>query len=547
MIPPSLWFDGSEGENRMLKVLIADDEQLISAMIRKMIRWNEKGMEVAGTADNGLEILRMTEELRPDIVITDIRMPGIDGLEMIRRAMEVSPDTEFIIISGYKNFEYAHQALNMGVRHYLLKPIDQTELSDTLDRILEEKAKNRISGEEEKLLHETLESRQSMRRHFLNSILKKTELAPEEDGEEPGEQELSFSNSLYRAFLVKIDSTESGEIPTSLLEMLLAVVEDAERGWECDYINTLAKNGIVSVVNYPREGEGLSREKTEALYTRCRKELDKFSGYSVTVGIGTEKDDISRVRETIEEAIGAVKLRILRGIDRVIPYEAPDAEAPGAEALLTEELRRGIVRAIEARDADAVVSDYRLLMETPGHRRTADGIFSLTDAYTKMIRDAWRRSGTDETLVSEFLLAVETVLDRSTTEARLIQAFEETVQEYFRRVIESERQKGQAPVRLAKQYLSEHFAEGPALEEVARHVGMSPAYFSTVFKKEFGIGFSEYLIQLRIEESKRLMRETALPIGEISERVGYADTKYFSRIFRKSVGLKPSEYRKIYR
>ena len=125
----------------MLKVLIADDEQLICSMINKMIDWEGRGLALAGMANNGLDVLDQIRELHPDIVITDIRMPGLTGLELIEEAMKIDESLDFIIISGYKNFDYAHQALTMGVRHYLLKPIDRTELMETLDRIIEERRK----------------------------------------------------------------------------------------------------------------------------------------------------------------------------------------------------------------------------------------------------------------------------------------------------------------------------------------------------------------------------------------------------------------------
>ncbi|MGN0362326.1 MAG: response regulator [Bilifractor sp.] len=119
----------------MLRVIIADDENLICQMIVKVVDWEGLGMNVCGIAHDGLTVLRLIQTEKPDIVITDIRMPGIDGLDMIRKAEAIDEHVRFLIISGYRSFDYAHMAINLGVSHYLLKPIDHVELEDTLKQL----------------------------------------------------------------------------------------------------------------------------------------------------------------------------------------------------------------------------------------------------------------------------------------------------------------------------------------------------------------------------------------------------------------------------
>ena len=136
----------------MLRVLIADDEQNICLMIRKLVNWSEYGMEVIALAHNGLEAMSVIEQQRPEVVISDIRMPGYDGLALVQRARDLGLATDFVIISGYKQFEYAHTALNLGVEHYLLKPIDRQELEQTLSRIAEKHQVNKLRREQEKEL-----------------------------------------------------------------------------------------------------------------------------------------------------------------------------------------------------------------------------------------------------------------------------------------------------------------------------------------------------------------------------------------------------------
>ena len=537
----------------MLKVLIADDEQLICSMINKMIDWEGRDLAFAGMANNGLDVLAQIREVHPDIVITDIRMPGLTGLELIEEAMKIDDSLDFIIISGYKNFDYAHQALTMGVRHYLLKPIDRTELMETLDRIIEERRKTAASRRENEAFAKQQESyRQEARQHFLNSILQDSGMETAEgtvqnSGSE--EKRLAFHKGGYRAFFVKLDSTEEGEVEPGLLEILRTLVEKEETDhWHCEHITTLVKSGIISVINAPAGAKQEHPKDMETLFTKCRRETDKFTGYSVTIGVGAEKYRIQDTRITIDEATIAVKYRIRAGLARVIHYEDLKRVDDDITSVFGQDHRNGNRRAVEALDAAAVQDDVQILYEQLCRQPDYSPLklFRLIKTFTEIIRETWEENAVEGQIISEFEYAVEELMDRSTTEARLIQRFQDAVEYSFRKVLETRRQSGSASIREAKQYLAEHYRENPSLEDVADRVGMSPTYLSAMFKKEVGIGFSDYLIQLRCEEAKRLIRTTQEPLASVAEAVGYQDAKYFSRIFRKTVGIKPSEYRKLY-
>ena len=144
----------------MWKVIIADDEKLICRLVQALVDWNSLGMEIVGTAENGPEALEFVKNLKPDILITDIRMPGCDGLELIKQTRSLSPDMEIVIISGYAHFEYAQTAISYGVGNYLLKPIKQNELLETLTKIAK-RLENRQNN---------LESMDSVHRNSLNDL-----------------------------------------------------------------------------------------------------------------------------------------------------------------------------------------------------------------------------------------------------------------------------------------------------------------------------------------------------------------------------------------
>jgi two-component system response regulator YesN len=150
-------------------------------------------------------------------------------------------------------------------------------------------------------------------------------------------------------------------------------------------------------------------------------------------------------------------------------------------------------------------------------------------------------------MMEDFEQQMQFILDCNIREELLIYNFLEALQRFFERVIEEKKNRNQLPVRKAKQYINENYKRQITLEEVAEAIELSPAYLSTLFKKEIGINFSDYLISCRIEASKELLKNGNLPVNLIAEEVGYLDSKYYSKTFFKLVGLKPTEYRKLYR
>ena len=326
------------------------------------------------------------------------------------------------------------------------------------------------------------------------------------------------------------------------------LIEHEEESWECEYACIRVRSGLLSIINYVPEKTAFHEDRLETLFTKCRKETDKFAGYSITIGVGSEKRSIAEARQSMQEAVIAVQYRISRGIERIISFDHLRYQPTQDNFFFLPDMQEGVRRAVESLDVAAVTGDVQLLYEQLRKRRDYSpvSLFSLILTFSNLIAETWKENAVDTSLTEQFRLSVENLMDRSTTEAVMIQYFQEMIVFYFRRLLAMRREDGLAPVRDAKAYLAKHFSENPSLESVADEVGMSPAYFSTLFKKEVGIGFSEYLIQLRCEEAKRLMRETRDPMSLIAEKVGYQDAKYFSRIFRKTVGIKPSEYRRLY-
>ncbi len=298
-----------------MKVLIADDEDKVCRLIYRLIKWDELDMEVAAIAHNGLEVLSMIEEHRPDIVITDIRMPGLDGLEMIRRAKELDGTLEFIIISGYRHFEYAQNAIRYGAGDYLLKPVKEAELYSVLERMRNQyqMRHNQITQEERyKALIQN--NRDRLRTTFFTDVVLKHS-APERINSLEWINETyhyEFSEGYFQIVILKVDSIAFNReenldyIQKKIVDLagkkLKALVFDKE------YF--LEESRCMILLNYRPEKEMEIYKAFKSLINELMLQNDIFESLKVTAGLGsTEKEAVfDFVSEVILTSMGeAVK------------------------------------------------------------------------------------------------------------------------------------------------------------------------------------------------------------------------------------------------
>lgn len=548
------WFKGRR--LRMLKVLIADDEQLICRMLTKMIDWEKEGLELLDCVYNGRDVLDAIENKRPDIVITDICMPCMDGLQIVEKAKEKGIHIDFIIMSGYKNFEYAHTALNLGVKHYLLKPINKNELNEILRRIVAER-KTICESEEriERLVEKANNGTKKIRKHFLNNVIRNNRYTRSlmEDGkenEELNEEPLNceFQQDSFIALFTKIDAENPNYDMKSLLDEVNYLIEKNLQLYDWEYINSYVNSGVITIINYPK-AEYIELEAVcEKLFSQCRLEMDKFSGFYVTLGVGETKERISEVQDSIRESVEAIQCRLKKGVNRLImPEELKYREIKIAD-IFTENDRNNLAKTIESLDYNAYnqyfMEMYTRIKEYPKYSPTV--IFELIDQLKEQIIEIWNENDIDETICNEFEKEIQYVMDFNIKEDMMIYSVSEDIRIYFTRVYQENQNKSKMPIRIAKKYIQENFDSPITLEEVAEAISLSPAYLSTLFKKEIGIKFSDYLISCRMEKAKQLLKESGESMQIIAEQVGYSDAKYFSKTFFKTIGLKPSEYRKLY-
>ena len=528
----------------MLKVLIADDEERICKLIQILAPWQALGMEVCATASNGIEALDLIRSKKPDILITDIRMPGCDGLTLISRARELQPDLEMIIISGYAHFEYARTSIQCGVSDYLLKPINKAELEASLRKCARRCHSRHSSRLEREQLIERKGDLSRLRRALAQDM---TDGRLAEITLEVLEQTYHFyaqKTDSVQVFLLRICAQEdaiTGDALKILQDRFLSIFTADLQPLCHDFLLVFRETGGCGIMSF----DGGQKQNIRKALRRCLSQMEAeqnlYGTVRSSIALGTAENlvDLSR---SYQNAAMTVMERLTEGTGKLLEGIPAPSSLPTQSIL--DRYSRSIKQAADTLNisaADAALEQMRRSALEVRDVRSRELIFlvhTAADLFTATLALEDREN---------ILHRLDSRVDRCSTVPELFAELEKLQRKLMNEALESRQAEQFRPIRLAKQYIHEHFSDPITLEEVAEAAGFSGSYFSTYFKKETGMGFNQYLTQSRISEAKFLLRDTDLSIAEICRRVGYQDVKHFNRLFHRDADLTPGEYRKLYK
>lgn len=538
----------------MIRVIIADDEENVCQLIRGLIDWDALGMEIAGVAHNGVEALDMVRTLEPDLMITDIRMPGYDGLELIRRAKNQKEDLDFIIISGYRHFEYAQNAIQYGVGDYLLKPIKKEDFLAALHKMRNRYIQRTDRMNQEEQLKKQLQNDAEKLRAglFTECLLKKGGSTGDLTVEKANAAYCyHFAPGLFQVCAVKIDCGYEDQYNNAvpiLEEKVVQILQSLLK--ECCFDLNIRPEDSTAwfVLNYGAEKKKAVRHQLKAVLDELMLQKDVFGRYEFTVSAGSVQEEISGLKESFRTARFGLGQRLVRGTGRLMEEtETPEDSGAVADALLAE-MNRTMGAALEVLDRGAACACILALKEQvlAEPRLSGEEILSLAAQVCSMYLTHLRNNQIPVHYGEEFLEKFRIHANRCSSVEDVFRYLSIMVGESLDVIAEDKKQADTRPVRLAKQFIRENYSRPISLEEVSAVAGFNPTYFSTLFKKESGSNFVDYLSEIRMNRAKELLRETNLNIAVICEQVGYSDLKHFTKSFKKSTGIKPNEYRKLY-
>ena len=420
------------------RVLLVDDEEEIRAGISRKIDWDSLGFTLAGEADNGEEALELAELVRPDVVLTDIKMPFMDGLELCRRLKRILPAAKTVVFSGFDDFEYARQAVGMGVSEYIMKPINAQEMSGVLLRLKDQLDQQQAERRDMESLRRRYEESLPVLRELFYTRLLDGQVRSEQIGDRAARYEIQMPEGPWTVALFAVNSLEEAEQRDELLLLSVQGFLNKYASLDC-VVRTVLYNDSVALL-----------AQTDQTYTLL-EELERLRALALTY-LGLE--------------LTTALIRLARAGD----VELEAVFGPGFTGVMP-------------------ISQFRSLDEL--EHWCVDRCLNLRELLGRQRSDsAWRT------------------------------------------------------VERAKHYIGQHYADSElSVESVCTHLHLSPAYFSTLFKREEGMSFIAYVTNVRMERAAQLLLESDDKTYLIAEKTGYTDPNYFSYVFKRRFGISPSKYR----
>lgn len=526
-----------------LKLIIADDEPFICGMLEKLIHFDTLGIELVKMVHDGENLLEEITKHRPDIVLTDISMPKKDGLEVIKCCREREYSCRFIIISGYKQFEYAYNALKYNVDDYILKPVQEEELNGVLKRISDEiRHKELIEQGQQKSERDTYFIETATHRELKSNVMSMNEINQL--------YHTKFQQGQFRMLMLKLDFTRGDEQFTednsSVVKKLHDLVRQDFEELCFDIVLTDMWDGTMFLLNYDLEKENAVERTIKNLFVKAQNIVELFMGITVTLCVGRNVTATDQIEVTKNSCRRANWLRMTQGVNQII-YEEKINDCPPKEFITTlneeiGQLEKSFIALDENRMKETLDSIFELpspvINSQQGMMAIRGIVINFCELYGKVMHDLAEAERVRK-IISRKLHGMETLREYHG-------ALEMQLREYMQLMEGKVKEKNIKPIRQAMVYIEKHYNEEISLERMADEVGLSPVYFSNLFKKETGQNYTEYLTGFKMNKAKQLLKEGNSNINEIAAQLGYADARYFSKVFKKEVGIKPTEYRKIY-
>lgn len=534
----------------MLKVLIADDERKVCQLIEKLVDWAALDMQVAAIAENGIEALEKIREYHPDIAITDIRMPGYDGLELVRLGKECNPKMEFVIISGYRHFEYAQSAIRYGVNAYLLKPIKKDELMDTLGKLGEKFREETEQLSYEEKVKMTLKSdEETLRQKFLSDIVYRRDKELLKTPVEKINQDFHYElrPGEYCIGILKLDGHvfDDADNLRFMADKVRGTMGRLLPGYVWEYEMAALGSFFYFLLNFEDRQRMDIRRQMRMLLDEVRVQGGILKDFAVTLSLGSVCSEISGLDASLKRARLLIEERLIAGTGKLLEGELPAGESfvdsdqfvefnnkmsQALETLEVYQVREAMMQLKSQMLAIRGISGHEILQMT---KEVCNLYLFFMKNYRIRIED-------------DFLENYNMGADNCASAAELFDYLIRKITVSYDKAARLKRQDENRPIRVVRQYIGEHYREALTLDDVSAIAGLSPTYLSTVFKKDTGMTFLEYLSKVRMDMAKQLLKETTCTVADICERVGYSDVRYFTKIFTKYSGLKPNEYRKLY-
>jgi len=529
----------------LYRILIADDEKGICEGIVKKIDWNAIGYTVAGFAYNGVDALEKAEKLHPDVIMTDIKMPFLSGLELCRKLHAVMPAIKFIIFSGFDDFRFAQEAIKLNVAEYILKPVNAQELTATLKKLKEQLDTETSQKCNIELLRKTYEqSFPIMRQQFFVGLI---------EGHIPKEQLYAQAQAFHldtgaggwAVALVRADSIVSegssfkGKeelIPISVKEIADGIFQSIPGE---SYVNFVYFDCVIIIVSF---SDGMKiMHLCNGVNETC-KEVNRVLGLKAMAGISTVKTDLYQLRDSYQEAVSALEYSGIMGGSKAIYIQDVEPRTPAKSELESED-EKSIVNLIKMGNEEKLKEEINRVFS---HQKESLPTINQYKVFLmKIVTSVIKVLGTydiddDEIFSDNFPATMSKFHTPDEMKNWCMKVCLKINSEIKSKRVSNTKQLAQN----AKVYIEQNYGNPKlSVDDLCMYLHVSPTYFSTVFKRETGKNFVSYLTDVRLQHAVDLLNTTEDKTYIIAQKVGYFEPNYFSYVFKKKYGISPSKYR----
>lgn len=530
-----------------LRMCVIDDIRTVVEGISKQIPWEDYGIRIAGTAGNGEKGIRLIRETEPHIVLTDIRMPIVDGLEMTKQLLESHPRTKFIFLSGYTDFEYAQQAVQLGAFDYIVKPFTPQKIIDVVLKaqrsIEEEMAEASRYQEMERKLRESLPY---LRQEYFQLLLQ-FRTTPELAAKRWDFLNIGLERERFVVLLAEIDqfAEQTATLPIQEVELIRFAVhnilEESLRRHTKGLVFRDNTNRFVAIFNPPAD---LS---VEAISEQCRENVETYSRYTVSLGVGDEVQAIHQISYSYAQALAAISYNFYTGGNTVYSYRhmstfhrtAP-RYSPEKEKDLFYCLRSG-----NSDKACAIVDELFEETTSVPVPPAPEAVKGFCDELIFLINRVFMEKLTRDEMtgIEQHLVHIKTV---STHKLKELQ---DNIKKLCRLGCEfiQKRQAEDANhvVEQVIEHIRHNLSSNMTVNDYAKLVYLSGSYFANLFKKVTGMTVVQFVTSERMEQAKIMLAE-GKQVQDIAQSLGYEDRPHFSELFKKHTGMTPSEFKQMY-
>ena len=533
----------------MLKIMIVDDEFYFREALKVSLPWNELGFMICGEAKNGKEALEKLEDLKPDIILVDINMPIMDGLEFVQEIRETGSGCKIIILTGHSEFLYAKQAVQLGVYNYILKPVNEEELTETLFRI--KKAIHReksIRIEIDRLKQQVKESIPLLKDKFLNELIQGSLIPNKKDLEKRMEYlGINLCSEYYRVATIEINHEnyeQWNDEDKQLWKFAVSNIACEILGENFCYEMCHDDKDRICFIICVKENNQETYLHLESRLEQVICAVSKHLKFPLTIGVGNGKKELNDITASYKESLVALRNKLTEGKNRVITYcsvEGLEIKVNPFTAWQRNQLLMHL-RTGDSREVTAFID--QIFAEIKEENLHHEIIYVICVEMVSVCMEFIIETGLPfkEILPNNFLNIIEEIQSKGS-----VREIKEWIENIFKNAMETaskyRRTKASELVKDVKNYIQENYEKcGLSIEEISKNLYVNYSHLCFIFKRETGITIHDFLTEFRMKKAKEFFDNGNTLVLDVAERVGYADANYFGKCFKKYYGLAPSKY-----